>query len=67
MEKFDALIEKVRKDETDIAKSAIQYYGSVEKHTAAMKNNLIHFSKNMEKMQKIKEDGYVEKSRNRCV
>ena len=64
MEKFDALIEKVRADETDIAKTAIQYYGSVEKYTAAMKNNLSHFSENMEKMQKIKEDGYVEKSRN---
>lgn len=61
MDEFEKLISKVREDESDVAQLAIQYYGSVEKYTEAMKESLSHFSENMEKMQQFKENGYVEK------
>lgn len=61
-EAFDELIAKVRDDEPNLAQLAIKYYGSVEQYTAAMKENLSHFSENMEKMEQIKEKGYVEKN-----
>lgn len=62
MEAFEQLINRVKDHEPSIAQSAIQYYGSVEKYTAAMKDNLSHFSENMAKMQNIKEKGYVERN-----
>lgn len=63
MDEFQKLINKAKEDETNIAQTAIEYYGSVEKYTEAIKENLSHFSENMEKMQKFKENGYVEKNR----
>lgn len=63
MEEFDKFIEKAKEDESAIARTAVEYYGSVEKYTEAIKENLSHFSENMEKMQQIKENGYVEKNK----
>ncbi|MEW4414292.1 MerR family transcriptional regulator [Clostridium sp. AN503] len=63
MEAFDEFIQRARDHEEEIAKSAVRYYGSVEKYTAAMKDNLAHFSEHMEHMQEIKEKGYVEKNK----
>ena len=62
-EAFDTFIQRVRDHEEEIAKSAVKYYGSVEKYTAAMKDNLAHYSERMERMQEIKEKGYVEKNK----
>ena len=57
MENFDMFIQKVKDDETNLAKLAIKHFGSVEKYTEAMKYNLDHFSEIMEK----KMSGDVEK------
>lgn len=45
---FDLLIQKVRDDESEIAKLAIKQFGSTEKYTEAMKYQLKHFSEIME-------------------
>lgn len=59
MEDFDVFIEKVKEDESEVAKLAIQQYGSVEKYTEAMKYNLEHFSEIMEQKMtdEVKEVG----------
>lgn len=49
IENFDLFIEKIKKDESKVAKLAIKEYGSVEKYVEAMKYNLEHFSEIMEK------------------
>lgn len=49
IENFDLFIQKIREDESNVAKCAIKQYGSVEKYTEAMKYNLEHFSEIMEK------------------
>lgn len=56
VENFDKLIEKVRADEPRLAQLAIKQFGSVEKYTEAMKDNLAHFSDLMEKNEDMKED-----------
>lgn len=48
MENYETFVEKVKEDESEVAKLAIQYYGSVEAYTEAMKYNLEHFSEIME-------------------
>ena len=47
VESFDKLIEKVKEDEPHLAQLAVKQFGSVEKYTEAMKNNLAHFSDGM--------------------
>lgn len=49
IENFDLFIQKVKDDETEVAKLAIKQYGSIEKYTEAMKYNLEHFSEIAEK------------------
>lgn len=49
LENFDLFITKIKEDESEVAKLAIQQFGSVEKYTEAMKYNLEHFSEIMEK------------------
>lgn len=49
VENFDMFIQKIKDDETEVAKLAIQQFGSIEKYTEAMKYNLEHFSEIMEK------------------
>lgn len=60
---FDDVIQRVRNHETDIAKTAVAYYGSIEAYTNAMKHNLIHFSENMEKLENIKKQDYVKRNK----
>lgn len=48
MENYETFVEKVKEDESEVAKLAIQYYGSVGAYTEAMKYNLEHFSEIME-------------------
>lgn len=49
IENFDLFISKIKEDEAEVAKLAIQQFGSIEKYTEAMKYNLDHFSEIMEK------------------
>ena len=44
VENFDLFIQRVKEREPEIAKLAIKYYGSVEKYTELMKQNLENFS-----------------------
>lgn len=44
VDNFDMFIEKIREDEDNVARLAIQQFGSIEKYTEAMKHNLEHFS-----------------------
>lgn len=47
-ENFDLFIQKIKDNEAEVAKLAIQQFGSIEKYTEAMKYNLEHFSEIME-------------------
>lgn len=47
IENFDMFIQKIKDDESEVAKRAIKQFGSVEKYTEAMKYNLEHFSEIM--------------------
>lgn len=59
IENFDMFIQKIKDDESKVAKLAIKQFGSVEKYTEAMKYNLDHFSEIMETQltEEIKEIG----------
>lgn len=48
VENFDFLVNKIKEDESKVAKLAIKQFGSIEKYTEAMKYNLEHFSEIME-------------------
>lgn len=50
VENFDMFIQKIKDDETEVAKLAIQQFGSIEKYTEAMKYNLEHFSEIKERL-----------------
>lgn len=62
VEKFDEFVDRARENHNEIARNAVKFYGSVEKYTAAMKESLSHFSENMEKMNRLKENGYIEEN-----
>ena len=47
IENFDMFIQKIKDDESEVAKLAIQQFGSIEKYTETMKYNLEHFSEFM--------------------
>lgn len=61
VEAFDNFIKVGKQRETRIAKTAIESYGSIEKYTEEMKNNMNHFSEIMKKIEELKESGYLEK------
>ena len=44
VDNFDMFIQKIKEDESNVARLAIQQFGSIEKYTEAMKHNLEHFS-----------------------
>lgn len=52
---FEDFIEKIKDKESEVAKMAIRQYGSVEKYTEAMKDNLAHFSERMKALDELKE------------
>lgn len=56
VEEFDKNLQAMRSKELEIAKMAIQEFGSIEKYTAAMKKNLNNLSSIMEGVQTIKGD-----------
>lgn len=59
LENFDIFIQKIKDDESEVAKLAIQHFGSIEKYTESMKHNLEHFSELMETQltEEVKEIG----------
>lgn len=59
IENFDMFIQKIKDDESEAAKFAIQQFGSIEKYTEAMKHNLEHFAELMETQltEEVKEIG----------
>lgn len=48
IENFDLFLQKIKDNEENVAKLAIQQFGSVEKYTETMKYNLDHFSEMIE-------------------
>ncbi|ABX40663.1 MerR family transcriptional regulator [Lachnoclostridium phytofermentans] len=56
IEAFDSMLENFKDKESEIAKLAIQQYGSIEKYTEAMKANLKNFPETMEKLQSLGKD-----------
>lgn len=64
IENFNQFIQKVKDDESNVAKLAIKQFGSIEKYTEAMKYNLEHFSELMEQSKAIVEnkDAILQKS-----
>ncbi|WP_343208648.1 MerR family transcriptional regulator [Anaerolentibacter hominis] len=63
MDNFELFIQKVKEDESNVARLAIEQYGSIEKYTEAMKYNLEHFSEIMEKQLSGKAGEIVEKNK----
>ena len=47
IENFDLFIQKIKDEEAEVAKLAIQQFGSIENYTEEMKQNLEHFSEIM--------------------
>ena len=70
IENYDLFIQKIKDDEPNVAKLAIKQFGSVEAYTAAMKENLAHFSEIMEKRfsevpDEMKQDLFVKLAANK--
>ena len=53
IENFNQLIQKIKDDESNVAKLAMKQFGSIEKYTEAMKYNLEHFSELMEQSKEL--------------
>ncbi|MGI6069933.1 MAG: MerR family transcriptional regulator [Blautia sp.] len=58
----DQFIKRAKENGASIAETAVKFYGSIEKYVESVKNNLSHFSENMDKMEEIKAGGYIEKN-----
>lgn len=63
VEKFDRLIEVARSDNARVGKMAIRQYGSIEKYTEAMRDNMEHFSEYMEYVQSEEAKKCAEKNK----
>lgn len=59
VEEFDKTLETMKSKELEIAKMAIKEFGSIEKYTEAMKNNLNKLPSIMEGLQTVKENADV--------
>ena len=67
VDEFNKVLETLKFDKSkksELAEMAIKQYGSIEKYTEAMKNNLSNFSETMETLNAMKDDigSYVDKS-----
>lgn len=62
VENFDMFIQKIKDDESEVAKLAIIQFGSVEKYTETMKYNLEHFSEIMETQLSVEAEEIVKQS-----
>lgn len=64
VEAYDTFVNQVKDNEAEVAQLAMKQYGSIEKYTEAMKENLSHFSENMEKLQTSTErNNYLERNK----
>lgn len=63
LEAFDNVVKQMKENENRIAKNAIKYYGSVERYTEQIKENLSHFKEKMGKIKALKEKDYLEKTK----
>lgn len=65
IENFDLFIQKIKDNEDQVARLAIQQFGSIEKYTEEMKHSMAHFSEIMEKWysqvpeEMLKEDKFL--------
>lgn len=69
MDNFDRFVQKVKEDESEVARLAVEHFGSVERYTEAMKYNLEHFAEIMEKQMTgdVKEIGRQSDELYRCL
>jgi Predicted transcriptional regulators len=65
IEAFEKFVTMIKDKETEVAKMAIMQYGSIEKYTEAMKDNLAHFPERIEEIERVKEinEANVERSK----
>ena len=56
IEAFEEFIQRVKDHEENVAKIAIQQFGSIEKYTEAMKENMEHFSEIMKEYRIVGEN-----------
>ncbi len=56
IDNFNQFIQKVKDDESNVAKLAIKQFGSIEKYTEAMKYNMEHFTELMEQAKALDEN-----------
>jgi Predicted transcriptional regulators len=57
VDEFDKNLENIRSRELEIAKMAIKQFGSIEKYTESIKNNLSHLPSIMEGYRTMKDSG----------
>lgn len=62
IDNFDLFINKLKTDESEVAKLAIKQFGSIERYTEAMKYNLEHFSEIMEHQMSYHANEVVQQS-----
>ena len=64
VEAYDKFVNQIKVNESEVAKLAIKQYGSIEKYTEAMKENMGQFSENMERLQRLTEkNDYLERNK----
>lgn len=62
MDAFDKTVDKIKANEERTAQAAIQYYGSIEKYTEAMKKHLNELPEKAQNWSKYFSGDYVEKT-----
>lgn len=64
IEAYDEFVNQIKDNESEVAKLALKQYDSIEKYTEAMKENMGHFSENMDKLQSTTEiNNYVNRNK----
>lgn len=62
MNKFDQTVDKIKENEERTAKAAIQFYGSIEKYTEAMKEHLNELPKKAQNFNNLMSGDYIAKT-----
>lgn len=62
MDKFDQTVDKIKENEGRAAKAAIQFYGSIEKYTEAMKEHLNELPKKTQDFNNLMSGDYIAKT-----
>jgi DNA-binding transcriptional MerR regulator len=64
VEEYDKFKDNIKDNEAEVARLAIKQYGSIEKYTEAMKENMRHFSENIERLQSVTtKNNYLERNK----